>query len=980
MPNCKFAHLCAVRGCGKEHCAINHESKASRLGTPTPQPQSNSVQDIASQDPQPTPALGPPLVAGQEEEGSPGRASPPQVLLPDTSGPLGARCKALADPEAIPFLELRRAPPEQESRLMMQCLWSRSIIAIIASLPVVALLEELAISLLQAIKASAAIAILTVPRDHGFLRCPELAACLHDASFHMCPSPRQGEIILASTKLPTWPCPDSELLALEALGRISQLPLRLGHITEVSYASLLKTSGPFIAHRPPICDGAGAPSSADHSLPHASGISKASKAWIQWAQKSDLSHRVFAHISQSRPEHPLSQEEQSEALAILCSALNLDQASMATVSPGQPFRLQLMQALAELTDDPDQDLPSVLAEGVHTGVFSEIKPSDLWPPAKLRPLSQSGLEVCQGNWRPAEEDPETVAALLAEEEAAGWIQQVPGGLKAAKKRWPKGIAVGKLSLVKAEGRDSRLVLDSTICQVNPLCRIPEAVTMPTVQEVRRSFQPQDPRGAYISASIDFKAAHKRVKVHDTEQGLLLFSFNGTLWRYVVCHFGAKFSAYWWQRVGGLITRILHASLGQYPHRAWLYVDDLLAALLRTSAHESLLIMVLLLSCLGAPISWKKASVGDSLIWCGWKFNFAYETVELCAAKRLKLSSQIEGLLSKQRVPRKDLEACIGLLMWATNISLVLRPYLAPLYRLLNSPPGANYSIAPRMWPLFLHCLDSRAVFVREAMGLSIPLNSRVIEWGNKPVHCKADLPLMAKPTGHTWIRISDPSCPVIKMTRAAQSSLAWLAPRIAAIPTTPLSLPPILSSLARADAMAEGNQVGIGGWVSTKHGLAWFAETYTMEEIRSLWPFLTKDAQKYIACFESLAQLALAMTAKAHLGHTRLSLCLPTESDNTPTEGGVSKLFTTSWPLSEFLSLIASWSSANGISIQVSHIAGAHNEWADDLSRGRLQAFAHRSRDRFRVSLDILASASAQASWSSKDPTEVSPIAETLSL
>ena len=500
--------------------------------------------------------------------------------------------------------------------------------------------------------------------------------------------------------------------------------------------------------------------------------------------------------------------------------------------------------------------------------------------------------------------------------------------------------------------------------------------MPTVQEVRRSFQPQDPRGAYISASIDLKAAHKRVKVHDTEQGLLLFAFNGTLWRYVVCHFGAKFSAYWWQRVGGLITRILHASLAQFPHRAWLYVDDLLAALLRTSAHESLLIIVLLLSCLGAPISWKKASVGDSLIWCGWKFNFAYETVELCAAKRAKLSSQIQSLLSKPKVPRKDLEACIGLLMWATNISLVLRPYVAPLYRLLNSPPGANYSIAPRMWRLFLHCLDSRAVFVREAMGLSLPLNSRVIEWGNRPVHCKADLPLMAKPTGHTWIRISDPSCPTIKMTRAAQSSLAWLAPRIAAIPTTSLSLPPLLSSLARADAMAEGEQVGIGGWVSTKHGLAWFAESYSMNDVRAVWPFLTKDAQKYIACFETLAQLALAMTAKAHLGHTRLSLSLPSESDNTPTEGGVNKLFTTSWPFSEFLSLIASWSSANGVTLQVSHVAGAHNEWADDLSRGRLHAFAHRTRDRLRVPLEMLASASARASWSSEDPSQVSPIAD----
>ena len=135
-----------------------------------------------------------------------------------------------------------------------------------------------------------------------------------------------------------------------------------------------------------------------------------------------------------------------------------------------------------------------------------------------------------------------------------------------------------------------------------------------------------------------------------------------------------------------------------------------------------------------------------------------------------------------------------------------------------------------------------------------------------------------------------------------------------------------------------------------------------MEQIREFWPFLTKDAQKYIACFETLAQLALAMTAQAHHGHSRLNICLPTESDNTPTEGGVNKLFTTSWPLSEFVGLIASWSSANGVTIQVSHVAGAHNEWADDLSRGRLQSFAHPGQDRFRVPLEMLASASAAAS------------------
>ena len=88
---------------------------------------------------------------------------------------------------------------------------------------------------MQALKASAALAILTVPGDHEFLQSPELAACLHDSAFHMCPSPCHEEVILASTRLPTWPCPDSELLALEALGRVSKLPLRRGNLTELWY-------------------------------------------------------------------------------------------------------------------------------------------------------------------------------------------------------------------------------------------------------------------------------------------------------------------------------------------------------------------------------------------------------------------------------------------------------------------------------------------------------------------------------------------------------------------------------------------------------------------------------------------------------------------------------------------------------------------------------------------------------------------------
>ena len=61
--------------------------------------------------------------------------------------------------------------------------------------------------------------------------------------------------------------------------------------------------------------------------------------------------------------------------------------------------------------------------------------------------------------------------------------------------------------------------------------------------------PHTRKGGTVGASLDFKAAHKQVKIRPEERGLLLFSHLNVLYHYKVCHFGARFSAYWWQRVG-----------------------------------------------------------------------------------------------------------------------------------------------------------------------------------------------------------------------------------------------------------------------------------------------------------------------------------------------------------------------------------------------------------------------------------------------
>ena len=83
---------------------------------------------------------------------------------------------------------------------------------------------EEASALIQAIRSTEARVMLTLPLDHYALRTPEFSACLHDSAVHLCPGTQPEEIVMATSPLPTWPCRDSQLTALEAMGRICNLP------------------------------------------------------------------------------------------------------------------------------------------------------------------------------------------------------------------------------------------------------------------------------------------------------------------------------------------------------------------------------------------------------------------------------------------------------------------------------------------------------------------------------------------------------------------------------------------------------------------------------------------------------------------------------------------------------------------------------------------------------------------------------------
>ena len=135
------------------------------------------------------------------------------------------------------------------------------------------------------------------------------------------------------------------------------------------------------------------------------------------------------------------------------------------------------------------------------------------------------------------------------------------------------------------------------------------------------------------------------------------------------------------------------NIAKLPHKAWLFVDDLLAALCRSAGGEQLAIMAIFFCGISAPISWKKAQFQDQINWCGWSVHFGHDTIHLMEAKLHKLRQQLENLSQAHKVPRKALEQCLGLLIWATSISKHSRPWLAPLYSDLHSPPGSMYSVS-----------------------------------------------------------------------------------------------------------------------------------------------------------------------------------------------------------------------------------------------------------------------------------------------
>ncbi|CAE7390246.1 unnamed protein product [Symbiodinium sp. CCMP2456] len=281
----------------------------------------------------------------------------------------------------------------------------------------------------------------------------------------------------------------------------------------------------------------------------------------------------------------------------------------------------------------------------------------------------------------------------------------------------------------------------------------------------------------------------------------------------------------------------------------------------------------------------------------------------------------------------------------TVLAELVRLHLAP-----KVPCQSFFSVAPGQ-PFRLQVLKSIAVALQDRDKDLPDLLAEGVPTG-------AFEPL---PSSHQWVQVqhsldsdADFSGPALEhcreLARRRTGTLHRIAPAVwqqfyDALDSSARSAPR-MHCLSAADAFADKDRVGIGGWLSTAQHFIWYSEIFTAEQVRAEWPQLT-----------ALAQCSWQLLRARHV-----RFVLPTASDNTSAEAGLNKLFSTAEPLGTFLRLAATWAHLHRVQFQVEHLAGEKNTWADALSRGRIAFIKHRSAERTRVSLTQLASASHSVS------------------
>ena len=657
--------------------------------------------------------------------------------------------------------------------------------------------------------------------------------------------------------------------------------------------------------------------------------------WIPKILHRGLHKQIVGHFQQQRTEAPFSDELIQEFRESLNSLLPIPEPLDWRVRDDQPLCLHALHSISRFMGDPDTELFPALIEGVSTGYHDSIAPSNVFSPKIPDPASdRPDLSVHWTNWQTAEDQPELTAELVQAEIDKDWLICFDGTLDDAKSQFPLGVAVGKLAIATSDSRPPRLVVDFTVSGTNHNCDINEHQQLPSAKEVIRTYPLRCNNVELGALGLDVKAAHKLCVLHPTHRGLVGFSFRNKLYFYKVCPFGAKFSAWWWGRLGSFFTRFLH-QLIYIAHALFLFVDDYLLVQRLDVLPITAALISLVVQSFQLPISWRKADLGREVLWIGWIFNFSQGTVRLQSSKRDKLLKLIQELLERPKTSRKAIERFLGLALWITQLFPVMRAFLHHLYADLYKAPGTSYSIDPGFWLTTISCLNNNLQFTSRPIGTAIPEGGKLLSVRHQPVSTISDVQNCRLSEKRIWVRIMDPLSTKRTLSKDSQRILqmykSWLQ---FTSPVMSMNPKPIWEGEAAADACADQDHCQIGGFLRFTNGtMLWFSERWKPKDFLDLDIPISQDMQRDISSYETLAQIALLYVLCKFFPAQRFPIVLRSQSDNTGAEASSNSMFTTKVPLCFFVERLCLLTASVHAHLDVSHIPGYANELADRISR-----------------------------------------------
>ena len=577
--------------------------------------------------------------------------------------------------------------------------------------------------------------------------------------------------------------------------------------------------------------------------------------WSRRLFDNGLCMRIAAHLQLAPQEPPLSDSEIAPFLQDFFKVFQIpptDHEDLLFIAPGQPLRLRLLKFLLSKLQDPEASLCDQLESGVSLGVGSTLEPSSHWPTRDAEHVIPE-LHICEGAWQSAESHPDIVHSLLEEELREEWISEY-ASLEAIQSEFPQ-VALGRLGLVLAEGRSARLVVDSSISGVTSSSTIPNCISNPRIEDVSAcapSYVPPDP---WVGASIDVKKAHRRMKIASQERALLAFSFRGRYFISNCLNFGARASSWYWSRLAGSILRLSHHIIF-LKHLLWVYVDDFLAAFQKATAPLHLSLWVMLLLCIRLPISWSKCSIDDCILWIGWRISFDTWSVELPEDKVDRILAQLSSLCKQTKVKVKDLESIIGRLLWLTGLWRLLRPLLQPLYAALRDIPCTLIAVSPQLWTQIISACDESGRLARSLNHASFPEGARITRAGNASVSSLAQMKKVPFIKRRLWVAVQDSEHPLRCLSQATLGALQSWSSILSATPCVfNIRQAPLLHLVAEADAFADQDQCGLGGYLLWPSGVCrWYSIHLQLSQVEEFFPSLDGHLQHHICALELLAQ------------------------------------------------------------------------------------------------------------------------------